>query len=169
MSSSPIKSSFVSSQVNGLTQIFFHTFFYNTIFYDTFPRICTARECVLSYFHCKSQHAKNRWVTMLKKGKMMYNSNIFKDFSDFLKLWIEFAGLLPGMLRWVLVKFMLQGSVVSKAFSLNGGLVLLTTLVAVLYQHLLYSKIFSISSLVKISITWSFPANNIVFSKWQCL
>ena len=32
MSSSPIKSSFVSSQVDGLTQVFFHTFFYNTIF-----------------------------------------------------------------------------------------------------------------------------------------
>ena len=33
----------------------------------------------------------------------------------------------------------------------------------------IHRKIFSISSLVKISITWSFPANNFVFSKWRCL
>ena len=33
----------------------------------------------------------------------------------------------------------------------------------------IHRKIFSISSLVKISITCSFPAINFVFSKWRCL
>ena len=33
----------------------------------------------------------------------------------------------------------------------------------------IHSKTFFISSLVKISITWSFPAINFVFSKWRCL